>query len=183
MNYNLQWLIEAYEQGEKLKYVFFWGHQPSADGSVTASCFSQWWQSAFSVEGIEYKTAEHWMMAGKAKIFGDEEIRQKIIATKTPAEAKKLGRAVKNFDPQIWDEHKYELVKQGNIYKFGQHADLKSFLLNTKDRILVETSPVDKIWGIGMAKTHIHIENPTLWKGQNLLGFALMEARDELSKQ
>jgi ribA/ribD-fused uncharacterized protein len=154
MKYDLTWLIEEYKQGKTLKYVFFWGHQPSPDGSITASCFSQWWQSAFVVAGIEYKTAEHWMMAAKARIFGDEEMLHKIIAAKTPAEAKKLGRKVKNFDASSWDKHKYELVKQGNIHKFSQHADLQEFLLNTNQRVLVEASPVDTIWGIGMAKTH-----------------------------
>jgi ribA/ribD-fused uncharacterized protein len=183
MKYNLTWLISEYEQNKPLKYVFFWGHQPSTDGSITVTCFSQWWQSTFIVEGIEYKTAEHWMMAGKARVFNDDEMLAKIIVAKTPAEAKKLGRSVKNFDASVWDNHKYELVKQGNIHKFSQHADLQEFLLNTNQRVLVEASPVDKIWGIGMAKNHAGIENPTLWKGQNLLGFALMEARDELRKK
>jgi hypothetical protein len=182
MKYHLQWLIQAYEKGETFKYVFFWGHQPSSDGSITASCFSQWWESAFTVEGIEYKTAEHWMMAEKARIFKDEEVLAKIIHCKTPAEAKKLGRAVRNFDAQTWDSHKYEAVKQGNIHKFSQHPDLKDFLLNTNSRVLVEASPLDKIWGIGLGKNNPNIEDPNTWRGQNLLGFALMEVRDFLNK-
>src|ERR1700712_4217711 len=98
MKYNNKWLIEKYQAKEKLKFLFFWGHQPSKDGNVTQSCFSQWWLGAFEVEGKIYKTAEHWMMAEKAKLFGDEAIIEKILAAKTPAEAKKLGRLIKGFE-------------------------------------------------------------------------------------
>ncbi|MDJ1502300.1 NADAR family protein [Xanthocytophaga agilis] len=183
MNYHLDWLIEKYENNERLKYVFFWGHQPSKDGSLKETCFSQWWLSAFEVDTIIYQTAEHWMMAQKARLFNDKETLKKILIANTPAEAKKLGREVRNFDPVIWDENKYAYVKEGNIYKFSQHPDLKEYLLNTGDRILVEASPVDRIWGIGMAKDNPDIENPRKWKGENLLGFALMEARDVLGKE
>jgi ribA/ribD-fused uncharacterized protein len=180
MRYSLQWLIEQHNQGENLKYVFFWGHQPKKDGSIGESCFSQWWQSAFKVEGIEFKTAEHWMMYQKAKLFGDQKHSEMVLQCNSPAEAKKIGRLVENFDAMRWDEHKYAFVKQGNYHKFSQHPDLKEFLLNTGDRVLVEASPVDNIWGIGMAKTDENIYNPSQWKGENLLGFALMEVREEL---
>ena len=180
--YNLQWLLNKVEKKEKVKYLFFWGHASSNDGSVTKSCFSQWWQSAFEVDGIRYATAEHWMMAKKAELFGDIEIAEKILAAKSPAEAKKLGRKVRNFDPKIWGENCFNIVCEGNYYKFSKHPDLKEFLLNTKDRVLVEASPVDNIWGIGLAQDDEHIENPRLWKGANLLGFALMEVRDRLEQ-
>jgi len=91
-----------------------------------------------------------------------------------------MGRRVRDFEPNIWAEHCFDIVCEGNFYKFSQHSDLKSFLLNTKDRVLVEASPVDRIWGIGMAQDHEHAENPRLWKGSNLLGFALMEVREQL---
>lgn len=107
---------------------------------------------------------------------------EKILAAKSPAEAKKLGRKVRNFDPKIWGENCFDIVCEGNYHKFSQHEDLKEFLLNTKDRVLVEASPVDNIWGIGMAQDHDHAENPRLWKGSNLLGFALMEVRNRLKK-
>ncbi len=178
MKYNLEWVIEKYEKGESLKYLFFWGHQPRKDGLIGDSCFSQWWQSAFVVDGITYTTAEHWMMAEKARLFKDTETLNKILQARTPAEAKKLGREVKNFDPGVWDTDKYELVKTGNQYKFSQHPDLKEHLQKTGNKIIVEASPTDQIWGIGMAKTDENVENPTYWKGPNLLGFALMEVRD-----
>lgn len=180
MNYHLNWLIEKHESGERVKYLFFWGHQPRKDGTIGETCFSQWWQSSFEVEDVTYLTAEHWMMAQKARLFKDSENLQKILQAKTPAEAKKLGREVHNFDPKEWDNHKYDYVKAGSIHKFSQHTDLKDYLLATGDRVIVEASPVDKIWGIGMAKDNPDVENPHKWKGENLLGFALMEARDAL---
>ena len=162
------------------KFLFFWGHQPSKDGTVTKTCFSQWWLSSFEVEGVTYKTAEHWMMAKKAELFKDQEILEKIIKCNSPAEAKKLGRKVRNYNETIWLENRFEIVKEGNLHKFSQNPDLKTFLLNTNDRVIVEASPVDPIWGIGMASDHIDALNPEKWKGLNLLGFALMEVRDEL---
>ncbi|MNE30700.1 Swarming motility protein YbiA [compost metagenome] len=180
MNYDNSWLTEKFKSKEKIKYLFFWGHQPSKDGSITQSCFSQWWQSPFELNDITYKTAEHWMMAEKARLFGDSITLEKILKAKTPAEAKKMGRLVNHFNPAIWDSHKFQIVVNGNFHKFSQHEGLKSFLINTKDRVLVEASPVDNIWGIGMAADHDHIENPLKWKGENLLGYALMEVRDKL---
>lgn len=162
------------------KFIFFWGHSPSIDGSITKSCFSQWWNSPFSDENFTYKTAEHWMMAKKASLFDDIEIHNKIIDAKTPAEAKKLGRAVRNFDELKWNQHRTEIVIQGNVLKFSQHIELKKFLLQTGERILVEASPVDRIWGIGMKDDHPNVSNPMKWGGLNLLGFSLMEVRDIL---
>lgn len=176
MKYNIQ------NTHPNSKFLFFWGHQPSKDGTLTKTCFSQWWESAFIVDGIEYQSAEHWMMAKKALLFNDEVIFNKIIVTKSPAEAKKLGREVQNYNDEIWLQNRYAIVKEGNFHKFSQHADLKEFLLSTADRVLVEASPVDAIWGIGMASDHHDVHHPEKWRGLNLLGFALMEVRDELKK-
>lgn len=183
MKYTNEWLIEKFQAKERLKYLFFWGHQPSKDGSVTQSCFSQWWTTKFEVNGHNYSSAEHWMMAEKARLFNDNETLARILQAKSPAEAKKLGRLIKNFDAKNWDDKKFEIVVEGNFQKFSQHSELKEFLLNTKERVLVEASPVDKIWGIGMAATDPKIENPMLWKGENLLGYALMAVRDKLMEK
>ena len=183
MNYNNNWLIKKQAEGEHIKFLFFWGHHPAKDGSITKTCFSQWWVAPFEVEGILYKTAEHWMMAEKARLFNDDAALQQALAAKTPAEAKEAGRMVRNFDAAAWDRQKFDIVVRGNGHKFSQHGELKTFLLSTNDRVLVEASPVDRIWGIGMAADHPAIENPSAWKGENLLGYALMEVRDELIKR
>ena len=180
MKYNLNWVKQRFNEMDNLKYIFFWGHKPRKDGQISATCFSQWWLGTFTVEGISYPSAEHWMMAGKARLFKDDEMLAKILVAKTPGAAKKLGRKVRGFDGVVWNKHKYDLVKQGNIHKFGQDEALKTFLLNTGNRVLVEASPYDKIWGIGLSKNAKNVENPNTWRGENLLRFALMEARDVL---
>lgn len=182
VKYNLKWLLEEVEKEKRIKYVFFWGHQPQRDGTVGPTCMSQWFdnESSFVVDGINYQTAEHWMMAEKARLFDDPEMEERILASNSAAKAKKLGRLVHNFDSEKWEEHAFEIVKQGSIHKFGQNPPLKEYLLKTGQRVLVEASPLDTIWGIGLAKDHIHASQPAFWKGTNLLGFALMEARDAL---
>lgn len=120
------------------------------------------------------------MMAEKALLFNQLEIREKIISSNSPAAAKKLGRQVENFDLKTWEEHRFEIVKKATYHKFTQNTDLKEFLLQTKKRILVEASPVDAIWGIGLAAEDNNATIPKKWRGLNLLGFALMEVRDEL---
>lgn len=174
-------LIEKYRKKEKIKFLFFWGHQPSRDGSASASCFSQWWIAPFEHEGKVYPSAEHWMMVKKAELFADVAIAERILNAKSPAEAKKLGRLVERFDPEVWDAQKFDLVVAGNYQKFSQHQELKDFLLQTKKRVLAEASPVDPIWGIGLAADDSRAENPLLWEGENLLGFALMEVRERLN--
>lgn len=178
MRYSKDKIISLHESGEKLKYLFFWGHKPARDGAVTCSCFSQWYTSPFTVENIVYPTAEHWMMAGKARLFGDSSALGKIINAKSPGEAKSIGRLVKGFDQKLWDEAKFDIVVRGGYHKFTQNGPLKSFLLNTKNRVLVEASPVDTIWGIGLTSESEFASIPTKWRGLNLLGFALMEVRD-----
>lgn len=179
MKYSVEQLIQKMNRKERPKFLFFWGHQPSKDGSISASCFSQWWKSTFESDGQTYRTAEHWMMAKKAELFDPERVEE-ILQAKSPAQAKAIGRLVTGFSQEVWDKHKYEIVRQGTLLKFSQNEELVTFLINTKKRILVEASPVDPIWGIGLAKDHRNASNPSKWRGENLLGFALMEVRDEL---
>ncbi len=176
MNYNLNWLQTEVKNGFQPEYVFFWGHTQK-EGLIDKYCFSQWYPSAFIVDGVKYPSAEHWMMAKKALLFNDKEQYENIILTESPAKAKKMGRLVKNFDDKIWKTNASSFVIEGNWHKFSQHKNMKEFLLNTNNAIIVEASPFDKIWGIG---TKTYETNPTKWKGTNLLGFALMEVRDKL---
>lgn len=183
MIYEIEELKKAYNKGEKLRFLFFWGHTPPADGHMNESCLSQWWKCTFTVNGITYSCAEQFMMAEKARMFKDEEMLSMIMNAKHPKEMKAYGRAVKNFDPERWSSACYEIVKQANLAKFSQNPKLWAFLKTTKKRILVEASPRDRIWGIGMGKNNPDAECPVKWRGTNLLGFALTEVRDLLLKQ
>lgn len=178
MKYTRDIIIKSFNSKNRIKYIFFWGHRPSADGSITKSCFSQWFACRFTVDGVEYSTAEQYMMAQKALLFGDNKIYNEIMKASHPKQFKALGRMISGFDDKIWNQHKTDIVIKGNTAKFSQNQELKYFLLNTNERILVEASPYDKIWGIGMKSDDSRCENPTLWQGENLLGFCLMEARD-----
>lgn len=178
MKYSKQWLLA--NKTEHTDYLLFWGHKPSNDGSITNTCFSQWWVSPFTVEGIEYPTAEHWMMAEKARLFKDAAQLANILATEKPAAAKAFGRKVENFDPSVWEAKKGEIVIKGNVAKFSQNLGLQAFLLATHGKIIVESSPRDQIWGIGLGPENPLATQPEHWRGQNLLGFALMEVRDLL---
>ncbi|NWC00542.1 NADAR family protein [Pseudomonas gingeri] len=174
----LEDLRTRFNSGEALDYLFFWGHQRSKKG-ITASCFSQWYNAEFIVEGQRYPTAEHFMMAQKAALFGDQEVRAQVLLAPTPNVAKALGRNVRGFNDELWLQHRYAIVVQANQAKFSQNPELNAFLKETGSRIIVEASPVDSIWGIGLAQDDENANNPNQWRGLNLLGFALMQVRDE----
>lgn len=143
-NYSLENLIQSLNKKQRVKYLYFWGHRPSADGSVSKSCFSQWWNSPFMVNGNRFPTAEHWMMAQKALLFDDQAIFEQVLLAKSPAEAKQLGRKVVRFDQTIWEENAFKIVVEGNYHKFSQNLALKAFLIGTNDRVLVEAIPLIK---------------------------------------
>jgi ribA/ribD-fused uncharacterized protein len=190
---NINELRVRIQAGEKFDLEFFW-----------KGPFSQWAKIGFTVDGlhyktaehwmmavrvgcpwvsgvgVHYKTAEHWMMAEKARIFGDEETRKKIIESEHPKQAKALGREVKNFNEEKWVSERYSVVYAGNKHKFTQNDDYKAVLLGTGDRILVEASPEDRIWGIGLAEDHPDALDPLKWKGLNVLGFVLTDLRNNL---
>lgn len=173
-------LVGRVRAGERIKYLCFWGHRPRPDGRIGPSCLSQWWPSPFTVAGVEYATAEHWMMAGKARLFGDAEAERRVLAAEHPAEAKKAGRLVRGFDEAVWERERFSIVVEGGVHKFASDPGLRGFLLNTGDRVLVEASPVDRVWGIGLAADDEAATDPERWRGPNLLGFALMAARERL---
>ena len=175
---NREDLVKFLQQKQRVKYLFFWGHKKTQ--TITKTCLSQWWMSPFEIDGVTYPSSEHYMMASKARLFKDEESLNKILQASSPAAAKKLGRLVKDFDDQLWNTHRFQIVVDASIAKFSQNDQLREFLLSTGRRVLVEASPLDRIWGIGMDQHDKHCENPQLWNGENLLGFALMEARNQI---
>ena len=162
-------------------YLYFWGHTPAQPQVPDKSCFSQWFPSPFSLAGVTYATAEHYMMVGKARLFADEAIAAQMLAAPTPDAVKGLGRRVRAFDHAVWEAHRFDLVVAGNVAKFGQHPALAGYLLGTGTRVLVEASPVDAVWGIGLAADDRRATDPAAWPGLNLLGFALMRVRATLA--
>ena len=168
-------LRKAVADGRSFEYRFFWGHRREPDG-----VFSQWWPCRFEVDGQLYSTAEQFMMAGKARLFGDDVALTAILAESDPAACKKLGRRVRGFAEAAWAAARFDLVVAGNVAKFGQSDHLQGILESTGDSLLVEASPTDRIWGIGLRASDPRARDPRTWQGKNLLGFALVSARARL---
>ena len=180
--YTRQWLQQEFAAGRTRELCLFWGHQPAQDSIITKSCLSQWWIEDFYSIANSYLCMEQYMMASKAQLFGDEERRKEILECSDPKQIKALGRKVRGFDQKVWDRLKYAIVLSGNWCKFSQNRDLREFLLSTGDSVLAEASPYDNVWGIRLSASSPETQDPQKWWGQNLLGFALMEVRDELRR-
>lgn len=163
------------------EFLPFWGHQQTGV-RIQKSCLSQWYPSSFQVDVVRYSCMEQYMMAMKARLFDDRAAEQEIMAAAQPGKIKALGRGVQGFDEATWDRFKYAVVCTGNYYKFVQNESLRHFLLKTGDAVLVEASPYDTVWGIGLEAHHPDVGDPTHWRGKNLLGFALMEVREEIRR-
>ena len=152
----------------KERFEFFWGGP-----------FSQWYKHDIDVDGVTYNTAEQYMMAMKAKHFGDEAMLKNIMSTKDPQKQKAFGRKVNNFDALEWNKVSRGYVYDANLEKFQDPA-LKKFLMDTETKEIVEASPYDKIWGIGLGEGHPDILDKSKWKGTNWLGEVLMKVREDL---
>lgn len=172
-------LLERELDGSLPDFLFFWGHTARAD-HAGAWVLSQWWPVNFEVDGTVYRHAEGFMMAEKARLFGDDDALRRILAAEHPAEAKRLGRTVRGFDEATWNASRYEIVLRGNLAKFSQHDALCRYLRSTAPRLLVEASPVDTVWGIGLSGQSEQARRPSEWRGLNLLGFALTTVRQSL---
>lgn len=159
-----------------MKIICF--HNPDEENAY----LSNWYPSDFTVNGINFSSMEQYMMYQKALRFGDTKIADKILATDDVAKIKKLGREVQGYDDSVWNGVRQIIVYEGLMAKFSQNEDLKAKLLETKDVILAECAVRDKIWGIGLSMTDEKRFDKDKWKGQNLLGYALMLVREHLSK-
>ena len=144
------------------------------------SPFSQFHPAVFWEDEIKFLKAEQYMMYHKAKLFGDTEIAEKILKETSPTKIKGLGRKVKGFSEDIWQQNREIIVKKGSMLKFSQNKHLKQVLLETGNTTLVEASPGDRIWGIGMAIGTPGIDDEKNWEGKNLLGKLLTEVREEI---
>jgi len=153
-------------------HVFFWN-----------SIYSQWYTTnngQFEENGVIYPNAEKYMMCKKCEVFDAHDILFEMIKTDDPRVIKALGREISNFTDEEWDKHKIDIVTQGNVLKFSQNSDLLEIMKKHKDKIIVEASPEDKIWGIGLHWDDDRVLYEDQWKGENLLGKCIMRARDIL---
>ena len=145
--------------------------------------FSQWHPSVFMIDGVTYNCAEQYMMAEKARLFGDTEREAMIMATSEPSDQKRYGQMVTGFDKAVWDANAREIVYRASLAKFGQDEALRTVLMSTVGTTLVEASGTDRIWGIGLRPSDPRAKDRSQWRGTNWLGECLMRARDELRTQ
>ena len=151
-------------------HVYFWN-----------GIYSQWSKSSFTEDGIDFPNAEFYMMYHKASVFESLDIQAEMIKVKNnPKAVKALGRKIKNFSDSKWDAHKLEIVEQASYLKFTQNPKLLKQLLAEQHLELVEASPVDKVWGIGLHYDNDKVLDKSNWKGQNLLGKCIMKARTKI---
>ena len=153
-------------------------HNPSEDYGF----LSNWYLSDFQIDGITFTSMEQYMMYKKAVCFKDENIANQILAEKNVVTIKELGRLVSGYDEHIWNGVRQIIIYEGLLAKFSQNEFLKGRLLDTKNSILAECAVKDRIWGIGLSMTDPKRLIPSEWKGQNLLGYALMMVRGRLKK-
>jgi len=152
-------------------FVLFWGGK-----------FSQWYPYKMTIDGVEYNCCEQYMMAEKARLFGDLDSLQQIMAAKDPRDQKRIGRSVKNFVPQMWEKICKDVVFRANLAKFSD-PEMKKYLMSFGNEEIVEASPYDKIWGIGLSEDDPDALDKTKWQGTNWLGEAIMAVREALKNQ
>ena len=153
------------------KYTLFFGKD---------SPFSQWHPCTFVIRGKIFNCAEQYMMYKKAMLFRDFKTARKVLNSSDPREQKSLGRQVRSFDNNIWLKHCKNIVRRGNLAKFGQNKHLRDKLFKTSNTTMVEASPYDRLWGIGLGVNHPNAYNEEKWNGKNLLGYILTDVRETL---
>jgi ribA/ribD-fused uncharacterized protein len=151
------------------KFTFFW---------ESGSPFSNWYPQSFDHLGIRYNCSEQYMMYKKALLFRDIEVAEMIMEQTSPRKQKFLGRQVRGFDQTVWLRECEDIMVPALVSKFTQDTYSLNCMLDTGDSTIVEASPYDKIWGIGMTKDDPRATDPTQWEGENRLGICLMKARD-----
>ena len=151
-------------------------HNPDEENGY----LSNWYISEFKIDSIKFSSMEQYMMYKKAIVFNDNKIAKEILETKDVSKIKALGRQVSNYNDTYWNGVRQIIIYKGLLEKFSQNEDLKKRLLNTGNDILAECAVQDKIWGIGLSMKDVNRWDMEKWRGENLLGFALMLVREEL---
>ena len=157
-----------------MMFEFF--HNPDEENGY----LSNWYLCSFKDSENSYTSTEQYMMYKKAMLFNDLDIAKKIMATSSASKIKAFGRKVKNFNEEIWNDNKVNIVTEGNYLKFSQNESLKKQLLDTDDTTLAECAVKDIIWGIGLSMTSSLRFDKSNWRGENLLGKCLMTVRERL---
>ncbi len=176
-------LVAMVDAGIQPEYIFFPGHRERPTADLGPSCLGRWWPAPFTVNDHQFASAEHHMMWSKAKLFDDDRCAEAILHASGFTQAKALCREIENVDESTWVSHRWEIVVEGSIAKFTSDPRLLEYLLGTDERVLVAASPLDLVWGNGLAMDSPLIANPRHWRGANLLGFALMEARQRIRQR
>lgn len=171
---NYYFYVDENECKTQLQVIGFW------KVNKPYGFLSQWYCSNFTENNMTFNTGEKYMMYKKALLFDPTSV-DVILRQNNPATLKKMGRSISNFDQKVWDENKYLIIYTANYLKFSQDENLKKQLLDTKNLILAEASPIDKIYGIGLEPDNPNVQDINKWKGENLLGKALMDVRKNLS--
>lgn len=157
------------------KYIFFYRDK-----------IAQWHMADMIAPPLatKYNCCEQYMMHQKALLFEDREIAERIMKAVKPKEHQDLGKLVKGFDKEVWDANKYNIVANGNWLKFTQNTYLLKELLDLPhDKIFVEASPIDLVWGVGLDENNPKIDDEINWRGQNLLGKVITETRNRILEQ
>lgn len=153
-------------------HIYFWGSE-----------FSNWYPCLFMYQDQKFFNSEQAFMWEKALFFDDFEIAEQLLAETNPKYAKALGRKVKNFNDEMWALASYPAMIAVNYAKWSSSHYLKDTLLSTYPKKLVEASPFDKIWGVGLRQDDDRILDEKQWQGMNLLGKALMNVRKEIMEE
>lgn len=153
------------------EFVFFYGKQ---------DYLSNFYPTMFQVDNIQFICGEQYIMYMKAKLFADHKTAAFILKETVPSKMKALGRQVQNYDDQRWSRLRENIAYIGLLEKYKQNLDLKTLILATGDKEIVEASPNDRVWGIGMGASHPQVQNRSEWKGMNLLGKILVRVRNQL---
>lgn len=176
MVYDIVSLQQKWKKMKYYRFTFFNGHNAVHGDNA---CFSLVFPSEFEdSSGMHFKSLTQYIVAKKAELFGDINSFEKAMGVTSPSVLVNIDQSIKHFDNEVWNYHRYPIIKEGNIYKFSQNSDMRDILVNTCGTIIAQTTQSDPILGIGLGRGNPNIGDPLKWPGKNYLGFILSEVRD-----